>query len=56
MYDKSIDGMHSVLLQKSLYSGLTYIAEIPNGSTKLWFGQNIINPKMDHLACFSSGT
>jgi len=56
MYDKSIDGMHSVLLQKSLYSGLTYIAEIPNGSTKLWFGQNILNPKMDHLACFSSGT
>jgi len=46
MYDKSIDGMHDELLQKSYPSNLTYIADRINGK---------IDKKMDHLACFMGG-
>jgi len=47
MYDKSMDGMHEELLQKSNPNGLSYIAE-SNG------GRNI-HKKMDHLVCFMGG-
>lgn len=46
MYDKSMDGMHKELLQKSVPSGLVYIADKNNGS---------MDYKMDHLVCFMGG-
>jgi len=46
MYDRSMDGMHDELLQKSSPSGLWYIAD-KDGQT--------LNHKMDHLACFMGG-
>ncbi|CAM9266648.1 unnamed protein product, partial [Chrysoparadoxa australica] len=45
-YDRAMDGMHDVLLQKTLPSGLSYVAEWTGSQTK---------PKMDHLACFLPG-
>jgi len=46
MWDKSIDGMHEKLLQKSIPNGLTYIADSKKGR---------IDHKMDHLVCFMGG-
>lgn len=46
MYDKAIEGMHKVLLQKSTPSALTYIAD-KNGDS--------MDHKMDHLVCFMGG-
>eukprot|EP00568_Trieres_chinensis_P005159 CAMPEP_0183300398 /NCGR_PEP_ID=MMETSP0160_2-20130417/6841_1 /TAXON_ID=2839 ORGANISM="Odontella Sinensis, Strain Grunow 1884" /NCGR_SAMPLE_ID=MMETSP0160_2 /ASSEMBLY_ACC=CAM_ASM_000250 /LENGTH=744 /DNA_ID=CAMNT_0025462807 /DNA_START=48 /DNA_END=2282 /DNA_ORIENTATION=- len=46
MYDKSIQGMHDELLQKSSPNGLTYIADKVNGR---------LDHKMDHLVCFMGG-
>lgn len=46
MYDEAMDGLHRELLQKSVPSGLTYIAEKNNGTLDL---------KMDHLVCFMGG-
>ena len=46
MWDKSMDGMHEILLQKSSPNELTYIADSKNGR---------IDHKMDHLACFMGG-
>jgi len=46
MYDKSMEGMHNELLQKSDPSGLWYIADKNNGR---------MDYKMDHLVCFMGG-
>lgn len=46
MYDRSMDGLHDELLQKSTPTGLWYIAD-KNG--------NNLHHKMDHLACFMGG-
>ena len=46
MYDKSMDGMHEHLLQKSNPTGLTYIADRVGDR---------IDHKMDHLVCFMGG-
>ena len=46
MWDRSVQGMHEQLLQRSSPSGLTYIAEMKNGKLVHNFG---------HLTCFMSG-
>eukprot|EP00804_Cyclotella_cryptica_P017587 CCRYP_006741-RB/>CCRYP_006741-RB protein AED:0.04 eAED:0.04 QI:773/0.8/0.83/1/0.8/0.83/6/101/777 len=46
MWDKSMNGVHSQLVQKSNPNGLTYLADRENGR---------LNHKMDHLACFMGG-
>jgi Glycosyl hydrolase family 47 len=46
MYDKAMDGMHRLLLQKSTPSGLTYIADM---------NEKRLDTKMDHLVCFMGG-
>jgi Glycosyl hydrolase family 47 len=46
MYDRSMDGMHSELLQSSTPSGLVYIADKNGGN---------LDHKMDHLVCFMGG-
>jgi len=46
MWDKSMQGMHDKLLQKSFSNGFTYIADIENGR---------MDHKMDHLVCFMGG-
>jgi len=47
MWDKSMEGMHEKLVQKSTPNGLTYIADLNNGG---------LDHKMDHLACFMGGS
>lgn len=49
LYRKAIDGMKKHLVKTSYPSGLTYIAEKPNGL------ENRASSKMDHLACFMGG-
>mmetsp|Transcript_13337 Transcript_13337/g.28962 ORF Transcript_13337/g.28962 Transcript_13337/m.28962 type:complete len:725 (+) Transcript_13337:382-2556(+) len=46
MYDKSMQGVHDKLLQKSNPSGLTYFADLNGGR---------MDYKMDHLVCFMGG-
>jgi mannosyl-oligosaccharide alpha-1,2-mannosidase len=46
MYDESMEGMHSQLLQYSTPSGLVYIADRNGGR---------LDTKMDHLVCFMGG-
>ena len=46
-YERAVDGIHRLLVQKSSPSGLYYLGDMnPGGS---------INHKMDHLACFVPG-
>ena len=47
MYDAAMDGVVSVLLQRSSPSGLAYLGDYDGGR---------IVHKMDHLACFIAGT
>lgn len=47
MYDKAMQGMHDSLLQKSIPTGLTYIADLNNRR---------LDHKMDHLVCFMGGS
>ena len=46
MWDKSMNGLHEVLVQKSSPNGLTYIADKVRGK---------LDHKMDHLVCFMGG-
>ncbi|KAL7485158.1 hypothetical protein ACHAW6_010766 [Cyclotella cf. meneghiniana] len=46
MWDKSMNGVHNQLVQKSSPNGLTYLADRENGR---------LHHKMDHLACFMGG-
>jgi mannosyl-oligosaccharide alpha-1,2-mannosidase len=46
MYDKSIEGMHRLLLKQDQHSGLWYIGQ----TTK-----KIFSKSMDHLVCFMGG-
>jgi mannosyl-oligosaccharide alpha-1,2-mannosidase len=46
MWDKSMQGMHDQLLQKSTPNGLSYIADRQNDR---------LDRKMDHLVCFMGG-
>jgi mannosyl-oligosaccharide alpha-1,2-mannosidase len=46
MFDDSMDGVHSILSQKSSPSGLSYIADFNGGQ---------LDHKMDHLVCFMGG-
>lgn len=47
MYERAMDGVHKLLIQKSSPSGLTYLADYKLGT---------LDHKMDHLACFMAGT
>ncbi|KAK9320324.1 glycoside hydrolase [Lipomyces orientalis] len=49
MYDESMAGLKSRLIQKSKPSGLTYVAELDHGI------DGALSPKMDHLVCFLPG-
>ncbi|KAK9318597.1 glycoside hydrolase [Lipomyces starkeyi] len=49
MYDESMAGVKKRLMQKSLPSGLTYVAELDHGI------DGALSPKMDHLVCFLPG-
>jgi hypothetical protein len=46
-YEKAMDGLHSIIVQKSSPSGLTYLGDLQ--------GYGSIAHKMDHLACFVPG-
>jgi hypothetical protein len=46
MFDKSMDGVHEKLVQRSIPDGLTYVASL-EGDT--------LDHTMDHLACFMGG-
>jgi mannosyl-oligosaccharide alpha-1,2-mannosidase len=46
MFDKAMDGVHKILVQKSIPDGLTYVADSRMGR---------LDHKMDHLACFMGG-
>jgi len=46
MWDRSMDGLHKYLLQKSTPSGLYYLADLVDKK---------LDHKMDHLACFMGG-
>lgn len=50
MYEEAMKGVHHLLVRKSIPNGLVFIGELPYGS------QESFSPKMDHLACFLSGT
>lgn len=47
MWDRSMDGLHKYLLQKSTPSGLYYLADLVDKK---------LDHKMDHLACFMGGS
>ncbi|KAK9377088.1 glycoside hydrolase [Lipomyces chichibuensis] len=49
MYDESMAGVKKRLMQKSMPSGLTYVAELDHGI------DGALSPKMDHLVCFLPG-
>ena len=50
MYDESIEGMHKVLLQYSVPSGLAYLAK------KSKYRSKILVHEFEHLECFMGGT
>jgi len=47
MYDRSMDGMHKLLVHQSKYSRVTFLADMGSDGT--------LDRKMDHLACFMGG-
>lgn len=47
MYDYAMDGLHSELIQKTVFKGFTYIAEKD---------VKRIHHQMDHLTCFMAGS
>lgn len=50
MYEEAMKGVHHLLVRQSIPNGLVFIGELPYGSPESF------SPKMDHLACFLSGT
>lgn len=50
MFEEATEGIKKHMIKYSKPSGLTFVAELPNGIG------GYVSPKMDHLACFLGGT
>jgi hypothetical protein len=58
MYEESMDGIHTALLQKGIHQGHTYTSEfivVPDPYTGHPAGYER-SPKQDHLVCFLGGS